>query len=120
MENRGVGRISVDTTGTATWTVALEGEHDLSTVATLEDELAAIFAQGTSVVIDLSGATFMDSSVLRQLVLAQRRVDGNDAEVLVLVAPAGSFAARMFSLVGVEHMFTTFETRADALHALSS
>jgi len=94
------GTVSVDHLGQERWVVELSGEHDLSTVGDLRESLEAIFAQGTLVVIDLSAATFIDSSILGELVRAQRRVDRDSGEQLAVVAPAGGFAARLFGLVG--------------------
>ncbi len=119
MPGDGVGRINVERVGPSSWVVALDGEHDLSTVPALQDELAAIFALGTTVLIDLAGATFIDSSVLAQLILAQRRVDEDDNEQLALVAPEGGAAARLIDLVGVGRLFTIFQTRSDALRAVA-
>jgi anti-sigma B factor antagonist len=118
MTRDGVGRIDVDKAGPTLWLVALTGEHDLSTVTGLEDALAAIFAQGTTIVVDLSGVTFMDSSVLRHLIVAQRRADSNDHEHMAVVAPAAGVAARLIEMVDVGRMFSLYETRADALRAL--
>jgi anti-sigma B factor antagonist len=110
-----VGRIGVDKLGSSLWVVALGGEHDLASVGKLHTTLAAIFAQGTAVVIDLSATTFIDSSILGELVAAQRRADANPSEHLAIVAPQGGVAARLIALVGFGHLFKLFETRADAL-----
>lgn len=120
MPRGGVGRINVENVGESSWIVALDGEHDVSTVAALQDELAAIFALGTTLVVDLTGATFIDSSILAQLILAQRRVDQNDGEHLAIVAPAGGAAARLIDLVGVGRLFEVFETRSAAMCALAN
>ena len=120
MPRGGVGRINVEKVGESGWIVALDGEHDISTVAALQDELAAIFALGTTLLIDLTAATFIDSSILAQLILAQRRVDQNDGEHLAVVAPAGGPAARLIDLVGVGRLFAIFQTRSDAMRALTS
>jgi len=118
MKDDGVGRIAVDRVGATAWIVELTGEHDLSTVGGLQEELAAIFAQGTSIVIDLSSVTFMDSSVLRELIVAQRRADSDDGEDVAIVAPAGGFAARLIALAGAGSMFSVHQTRTAALRAL--
>jgi anti-anti-sigma factor len=120
MKHDGVGRISVDKAGPTAWIIELTGEHDLSTVGGLQEELADIFAQGTTIVIDLSSVTFMDSSVLRQLIVAQRRADSDEHEHVAIVAPAGGFAARLIELAGAGSMFSVHETRAAALSALQS
>jgi hypothetical protein len=58
------GTVTVDHLGEERWVLGLSGEHDVSTAAHLPETLEAIFAQGTSVVIDLSAVTFIDSSIL--------------------------------------------------------
>ncbi|HEY3766888.1 MAG TPA: STAS domain-containing protein [Gaiellales bacterium] len=118
MSPDGAGRVTVDRTGPTLWIVELTGEHDLSTVARIQDELTAIFEQGTTLVVDLSAVTFMDSSVLRELIVAHRRAEANDDERLVLVAPAAGFAARLMEMVNVRDTFSPYETRAEALRAL--
>lgn len=118
MTHNGVGRITVDRAGPALWIVALAGEHDVSTAPHLEDELAAIFAQGTAIIVDLSSVTFMDSSILRHLIVAQRQVDSNANEQMAIVAPSAGLAARLIEMVNVGGMFSLHETRAEALRAL--
>lgn len=110
------GTISVDHAGRSQWIVELHGEHDLSTVGDLHARLDAIFAQGMSVVIDLSAVTFIDSAILHELVSAQRRVD-RDGDELALVAPPEGFPARVFAQVGLDALVAVFETPSDALRS---
>ena len=77
MSQLDVGRIVVDKLGSSLWVVELGGEHDLATVGKLHTTLETIFAQGTTVVLDLSSTTFIDSSILGELVSAQQRADAN-------------------------------------------
>ena len=44
------------------WILALRGEHDLATRPSLEEELGRVAAAGGRVVVDLSHASFLDSS----------------------------------------------------------
>ncbi|HEY2825073.1 MAG TPA: STAS domain-containing protein, partial [Gemmatimonadales bacterium] len=81
------GTLTVDRVGPSTWTVALHGEHDLTTTGQLRAELNAIFTQGTTVVVDFSDATFIESAVVGELLRAQQRVDRDPTELLVVVAP---------------------------------
>jgi anti-sigma B factor antagonist len=53
--------------------VVVEGEHDIYTAPTLRDRLSEAIARGGGVVVDLSAATFVDSSVLGALLDARRR-----------------------------------------------
>jgi anti-anti-sigma factor len=52
------------------WLVTMKGEHDLSNADELGDRLAAIFATGTSLVVDLRETQFIDSSILLVLLEA--------------------------------------------------
>ena len=108
--------ISTTHLGAALWLLRLEGEHDVSTVARLREAIEGVFAQGTCVVLDLSQATFVDSSVLGELIRAHNRVAATRDEKLAVVAPASSAAARLFDLTGVDDTwFPRFESRTDAL-----
>jgi anti-anti-sigma factor len=118
MSDLDVGRIVVDKLGWSLWVVELDGEHDLSNVGKFQAVLAGIFAEGTTVVVDLSGVTFLDSSVLSELILAQQRVDGDPGEELAIVAPRDGVAARLIDLVDAGRMFSMFETRAKALQSI--
>ncbi len=109
------GSVRVDQVRDSLWIVELRGEHDLSTAPSLRGELDTIFAQGTTVVVDLSETTFIDSSVLSELISAQRRIDGLEHKRLAIVAPRGRFPARVIDMVDAAHLFAIFERRADAL-----
>lgn len=53
--------------------VVVEGEHDIYTAPTLRERLDEAIGRGGGIVVDLSGATFVDSSVLGALLDARRR-----------------------------------------------
>jgi anti-sigma B factor antagonist len=61
-----------DTAGDVT-VVVVEGEHDIYTAPTLRDRLDEALERGGGIVVDLTGATFVDSSVLGALLEARRR-----------------------------------------------
>jgi anti-anti-sigma factor len=115
MSDRDVDRIVVEQLGSSVWVVELSGEHDLANAADLHTRLEAIFATGTTIVIDLSPMTFMDSSILTELILAQQRADADPDEQLAIVAPSGGFPARLISMVDAGPLLSPFETRAQAL-----
>jgi anti-sigma B factor antagonist len=83
--------------GGSLWLLRLEGEHDISTVSDLHRELDRIFETGTSVVVDLAAATFVDSSILSELIRGGLRP--STTEKMAVVAPPGSAAAGLFELV---------------------
>ena len=92
--------------------IELVGEHDLSTVASLDDALGRIRPEEARVV-DLSAATFIDSSILTTLVGAASRDGGGAATVMV--APPGSAAARLFQLTRAAAAMSVFESADAAL-----
>ncbi len=96
------------------WLVSLEGEHDMSTAQDLRDKLRAIFRTGTTVVIDLSATTFLDSSTLGVLVKAEHYAHEHDCEQVGIVIAEGTPPDRLFGLVGANGMFTRFGSAEEA------
>ena len=92
--------------------IELVGEHDLSTVASLTDALGKIGPEEARIV-DLSAATFIDSSILTALVGAASRDGG--AVATVMVALLGSAAARLFELTQAGAAMSIYESADVAL-----
>jgi len=67
-------RIAVDR-GDGVAVVVVEGEHDVYTAPTLGEQLDSLLDERSPLVVDLSQATFVDSSVLRVLLEARRRAE---------------------------------------------
>lgn len=98
------------------WLIALEGEHDLSTAALLEQETIGLWQRCTLAVVDVSGAAFIDTTVINWLMSAKLRLEASGGGALgIVVGPPGSFAARLFSLLGMQRVLTCYPTRQDAL-----
>jgi anti-anti-sigma factor len=55
------------------WTLELQGELDLSNVATLDREIRLAEASAEKITVDLRGLGFMDSSGVRSILAAQQR-----------------------------------------------
>jgi anti-sigma B factor antagonist len=96
------------------WLVSLEGEHDLSTAEDLGHKLTAIFRTGTTVVIDLTRTTFIDSSTLGVMIEAEGYAQEHGCEQFGLVVAENTPAERLLSLVGAHGMFTTFASSDEA------
>ena len=101
------------------WILVLRGEHDLSTSDTLVAELDAVFAHGTRVVVDLGETTFVDSTILNALFHGYRRSQEKLEDALVVVAPPGSMARRILDLVGFGDVLPIYDSRNEALTAMS-
>ena len=83
--------------------VTLSGEADVTTVAELSEALTAQLASGARhLTVDLSGLRFADSAVIRELVMADRKLkDGGGGLELANPQPA---VARALSLLGVDQV----------------
>ena len=96
------------------WVLALHGEHDLSTLPSLRRELDDALDSAAAIVVDLSHAEFIDSTVLGSLARAHDSTSERDLQFAV-VAPAGSFARQLLDLVNLSESIGVHETRANAI-----
>jgi anti-sigma B factor antagonist len=101
------------------WVVALSGEHDLSTAGEVGAAVDRVFNAGSNLVLDLSGATFIDSSVLAAVLRAQARADAGRDDELVVVAPAGSRARRTLELARIDASVRLSESRTAAIEGFT-
>jgi anti-sigma B factor antagonist len=94
--------------------VWVAGELDLHTTPELARALyaAAGEAAGT-VMVDLSGCTFIDSTALALLVEAKRRLSGANGGLRII--GAGPAVRRPFEITGLDRVFTFYPTRMAAL-----
>jgi anti-anti-sigma factor len=94
--------------------VALRGELDLSIAEELRDRLLAILArEAASLILDLSGLAFMDSTGVSLLVAIERRANELGG-TLSLVAPQ-KLVARVLHITSLDRHFLIFPTVDDAL-----
>ncbi len=108
------GELVVEEVDTA-WVVTLRGEHDVSTTPRLEAEIDALFARGTNVVVDLSEATFIDSSVAGALMRGWQTAAQKPDSTLVVCAPVGSAPRRLLDMIGLGRMVPVLASRADGI-----
>lgn len=90
------------------------GEVDLATVDQLTSELDAVFEEGaTNVVVDLTGTSFMDSTGLKSLVMAQRRYQDGGRSFAIQVD--GGPVSRLIDLSGLESSITVVRDRSELI-----
>ena len=104
-----------------TWLIALEGEHDITTAMLREEHTRCLEVGSRHVIVDLSGADFIDSSVVNWLMRTQRTIAASGTVVLSVVEgpPAGA-VARLLGLVGLRDEIACYPTRQDAFAAASA
>jgi anti-sigma B factor antagonist len=110
-----LGDVRTDHADGQPWIVRLVGEHDLATLETVRGHLAGVPA-GDALVIDLSSASFLDSSVLGAIVDAHSRCADAGGR-FGMVVPEGSFAARLVDLSGLAERLPVYRSERDALTA---
>jgi anti-anti-sigma factor len=101
------------------WVVSLFGEHDISMVDALRDRLAEAFTHDPRLIIDLTEATFVDSTVLGVLFAVVNQSASTAAgESLALVVTPGSTVDRTLALAGfTPPIVATYPSRDELLAA---
>jgi anti-anti-sigma factor len=94
--------------------VALDGEFDLADRERLADAFE-VAAQGGVVIVDLSRTTYIDSTILWQLVKLRNRNGARQPVELILTQPHGS----VLRLFDVSQIFDLFVVRPSAERALT-
>src|SRR3954471_22069674 len=89
--------------------ILLRGELDLAAAAVLRNRVEA--AAGSGLIIDLREVTFIDSSVLRELLDARRELERQGSRLVLSGVPAS--VRRLLDMTGMAGLFETAETRAE-------
>jgi anti-sigma B factor antagonist len=94
--------------------LAVEGELDLAVAPWLRDQLDALFVGGaSSLVIDMTDATFLDSTALGVLVGALSRCRDLGGEVHLVVSEPQ--VLRVLHITGLHDAFTLHQSRGELL-----
>ena len=97
--------------------VAIAGEVDLYVAPELKQQLLDVIGRGaTHVIVDLTGATFIDSTTLGVLIGAVRRLRVNEGRLSIVCDDRN--VARTFELSGLDRVFEIFPTRELAVARL--
>jgi anti-anti-sigma factor len=95
----------------------LEGELDMFVSETLRSRFHEIAEDGSDVVVDLSDARFIDTTVLEAFVNAQHELHDHH-HALAVVAP-GAYTRRTFELTGLSDVLRVCGSRDEALTRLT-
>jgi anti-sigma B factor antagonist len=98
--------------------VVVEGEHDIYTAPTLRERLDEAIGRGAGVVVDLTGATFVDSSVLGALLDARRRsLDAGQGFVVSVGDAVEPGVQRILDITGLVPVLPVINGRDAAIRA---
>ena len=99
--------------------VSVSGDADLYAAANVERELVRLVEEGKhSIVVDLSDATFIDSTMLRVLLNISKRLRPGGGELLVVCSEHN--IRKIFEITLLDRVFTIFDSREAALEHLGT
>jgi anti-sigma B factor antagonist len=84
--------------------VGARGELDLHTAPDLERALGAVVDGAARLIVDLSAATFIDSTTLHVLLVQARRTEAAGGELVVVAADPN--VRRVFEITGFDRLFS--------------
>ena len=99
--------------------VSVEGELDISTAEHLAEPAGVAIESGRAVLLDLSECSFIDSSGLREVLHAYRRLD-EIGRPMVVVTGRDSAVQKMLSVAGLDLSVRVFATPEEAFAWLGS
>jgi anti-sigma B factor antagonist len=100
--------------------VLVLGEHDLNTAPSLAERLRTLIEAGSAAVVDLSGASFIDSSILGVVLDARRRA--HEAGLGFDVAAGqgtGEGVLRVLEVTGLDSSLPVLSNREEAVQRAS-
>ena len=113
-----VGEVRSESASDRVEIVVLSGEHDLGTVPSVREVLGAAASGGKAVVIDLSTATFVDSSILGALLEARRTAMESERGFAVACSGEAEPVRRVLEVTGLADELPVHPTREEALATL--
>jgi anti-anti-sigma factor len=111
------GAISVVPETDAIVAVCLEGDFDLTNAQALGEQLDRALGSGNGVIVDLSEATFVDSSVIHVLVRGAKAARARE-QVLVVQLGTAATVERVFELAGIEQLVPRAHDRQEAVRTI--
>lgn len=114
---QGAGAIHVVPERDGIVAVCLEGEFDVGNVSALRDRVDGALASENDLILDLSQATFIDSSVIHVLFDAVRAVDGRD-QTMVLQLGTAPIVQRALEIVDIERVLPRAHDREEAVRMI--
>jgi len=102
-----------------THVIELGGEIDLYTAPEFKERMVQVIEEGkTHLVVDLSKATFIDSTTLGVLVGGVKRLRPAGGSLTLVCADPN--ICKIFEITGLDRVFSIHDTRDDALSTAAS
>jgi anti-sigma B factor antagonist len=99
--------------------LTISGEHDLSTAPNLRRRLDSLLDEKAVTVVDLSPATFIDSSILGVILDGRRRAADRNVGFAVVHSNGADAVDRVLEVTGLRAELPVHARREDAFAAVS-
>jgi anti-sigma B factor antagonist len=97
--------------------ISLEGEFDMTTSPLLVEQAERALDDRQHLILDLSDATFIDSSMLNAVLRTHRAATAR-GRVAVLQLGSAAVVDRVIALTGIERVLPRTDNRADAVRTI--
>ena len=108
------GEVALERNDAGLAVLTISGEHDLSTAPTLRRRIDNLLDDGTATVIDLSPATFIDSSILGVILDGRRRAGEADIGFAIVHANGADAVDRVLEVTGLRTELPVHARREEA------
>jgi anti-anti-sigma factor len=106
----------IDTSEPGAAIVFLEGEHEVYGAMKLQRSLEALVDEGLALVVDLTRATFLDSSIVSVLLKTRDRARNKGTRFAIVLDESSSTSVlRMFAITGLDRYLPVASSREAAL-----
>ncbi len=113
------GEIALERNDAGLAVLTISGEHDLSTAPNLRRRLDGLLDEGTATVVDLSPATFIDSSILGVILDGRRRAAEAEIGFAVVHTNGGDAVDRVLEVTGLRAELPVHSRREEAINQIS-
>jgi anti-sigma B factor antagonist len=113
------GEIALERNDKGPAVLTISGEHDLSTAPNLRRRVDGLLDEGVPTVIDLSPATFIDSSILGVILDGRRRAAESQIGFAVARTTRSEAVDRVLEVTGLRAELPVHARREEAIMAAS-
>ena len=111
----GPGEITIDETDGGVAVITFSGEHDLNTAPELRRRLEEAIEAGGPTVVDLSGAAFIDSSIIGAVLDARREAHSRGVGFAVALSGGAQPVEHVLEVTNLTATLPVHPSRADAV-----
>jgi anti-sigma B factor antagonist len=109
------GEVTVERKQPGVVVVSLTGEHDLTTAPTLRERLEEAVKQGAPVVVNLSSAEFIDSSIIGVVLDMHRRAEKAGLGFATALEDGAAQVRRVLQVTGLDENLPVRDSESEAI-----